>query len=305
MIKRLLMMILVIALFTLGTSYAIEGASDWAEDDLERLYEYSILKEEAFKNPKEDITREDFIYLMVTLYEDLAEETIEVDPNITFRDTDDIYALKAATVGITKGVGNDRFAPNEYLTREQMAVFIMKILKLTDKSYDEEMKGLPFNDDEAISSWAKESVYFAMGNGFFSGVGVNKFAPQMKATREQSLVLFKRLIHRYSLTGYSSMLSQKRVEEYDGPYTLSLENALDGIVKIYVLRNDETMKVGSGFYYDFNKIATNFHLIDEASEIVIEYADGEYYRGDVKILGFDQSMDIAALKSVREKHHYS
>lgn len=66
-------------------------------------------------------------------------------------------------------------------------------------------KDRTFSDDNIISDWAKDSVYFMAANDIISGVGDNMFAPQnitteqqatgyANATREQALVMAVRII---------------------------------------------------------------------------------------------------------------
>jgi hypothetical protein len=62
-----------------------------------------------------------------------------------------------------------------------------------------------FNDDEKISNWAKDSVYFMAANGIIAGTGNNLFSPRATtpseiamnyatATREQALTIAVRMI---------------------------------------------------------------------------------------------------------------
>lgn len=66
-------------------------------------------------------------------------------------------------------------------------------------------KPTAFADDDKISSWAKDSVYFMVANNIIKGVGDNKFAPKnttpaeeavqyANATREQALLIATRMV---------------------------------------------------------------------------------------------------------------
>jgi len=68
------------------------------------------------------------------------------------------------------------------------------------------------------------------------------------------------------------------------------------VVKLYVETVNGEFSTGSGFFYASGKIATNYHVIENARSIDIEFNDGTYYEGDVLILGYDQEKDIAALQ---------
>lgn len=51
---------------------------------------------------EKDITRGEFIYIAVRMYEVLSGVEIEIDKSIAFTDTNDSYALKGASVGSNK-----------------------------------------------------------------------------------------------------------------------------------------------------------------------------------------------------------
>ena len=63
----------------------------------------------------------------------------------------------------------------------------------------------PFADDELISGWARNSVYFMVANGIINGIGNHLFAPRnttpreeaigyATASREQALVIATRMV---------------------------------------------------------------------------------------------------------------
>ena len=86
--------------------------------------------------------------------------------------------------GVAKGTSATTFAPEQSVTREQMAAFICR--------YGEKMgiplkKGnaAPFADDNAISPYAKDSVYILVNEGIINGMGNNYFKPVVTATRAQ------------------------------------------------------------------------------------------------------------------------
>lgn len=167
---------------------ATDEPSGWATEGIEQLKDTGIFREEAFKNFKEDITRQEFIYLAVRIYETYAKKEIEIDPKIKFSDTDDIYALKGATVGITTGVGGGKFAPNAKLTREQLAVLMINTLDLFDIHMIEN-KDYKFVDENDFSSWAKDKIYLAKANNIIGGVGNDTFSSQGNATIEMALII--------------------------------------------------------------------------------------------------------------------
>jgi hypothetical protein len=75
----------------------------------------------------------------------------DIDPGISFDDIGgtvfETNILKLATAGITKGCnpaqGNTKFCPNDYVTRGQMAAFLVRAFGLTDDG-----EGNLFEDDD-------------------------------------------------------------------------------------------------------------------------------------------------------------
>ena len=89
-------------------------------------------------------------------------------------------------LGIAGGIGNDRFAPDQALTREQLAVILYQYAKYKgyDVSVDDEAE-LDFADSADVSSWAKTALKWAVQNKLINGVGSDRLSPRGQATRAQ------------------------------------------------------------------------------------------------------------------------
>ncbi|GJM36723.1 MAG: hypothetical protein DHS20C19_00900 [Acidimicrobiales bacterium] len=89
--------------------------------------------------------------------------------------------------GITTGVGGNRFAPDDQVTRGQMATFLWRL--------EGEPGGSPaagFNDVNAGAFYAK-AVDWLLHRGITTGVGGNRFAPNDPVTRAQMATFLWRL----------------------------------------------------------------------------------------------------------------
>lgn len=294
MMRKLIAVLLVFMIMSLVPSYAESfdlkwngTPSVWAQSDLEVLVDYSILEKEIFRTYQDTITRKDFIYLAVTLYETIMGEEITVDPKISFVDTNDVYVLKGATVGITSGIGNGKFGTTVKLTREQLATMMVKAIELTGTNLT--ASSFRFSDDMNISSYAKDSIYKAYNSKIINGSN-NNVNPKGNATIEQSLLIFKNIYENFVLYKGTQNISSvgKLSSEQIGLLSKS-------VVKIYVEDTEGNLSTGSGFVYDKGKIGTNYHVIENAKRIEIEFDDGTYYKGEVTIIGYDKDIDIAAL----------
>lgn len=225
-----------------GTSQNLETnlsatPSSWAAKSIEELRLEGLLKDEAFEGLTESITREQFVYLMVNLYEALTEDSIVIDPAVTFSDTEQVHVLKAATLGITTGIGNGQFGPDIVINREQMTTFLIKTLQLAKVSIKSSDMSVLFADDETISSWAKTFVYAAKVNNIMGGTGQNMFSPKVEATNEQALFITHNLLKKHgALTWFNEYNADRLYLKFDDElYKLPILNTM------YVSENDENV----------------------------------------------------------------
>jgi hypothetical protein len=219
-IMRNIVILLVVSLVFSSVAFAVvDEPSIWAEDFITELEAYDIIRPEALKGFKDNITRSEFIYLTVKMIEIVTGESIEVDDSITFTDTNDIYALKGASVGITSGIGDGKFGPNMLLTREQMATLLVNTLEqlgmntVTDPNYI-------FVDDHDFSSWAKNAIYLVKANDIMNGVGNDNFDASGYTQTEAALVVVTKLI-------------RKNLHKIDSSFVQSMnKNELEEVVKV-------------------------------------------------------------------------
>ena len=206
---------------TVGTATTFT-ASQWAQSELEEAAALGLipdcLKGADLTGP---ITRAEFAAVSVKCYEALTNTKTEPYPSNPFTDTTDVEVLKAFNIGTTNGTGPTTFSPKVLLNREQAATMLTRLYKKiaingwtleTDGNFANEFRAMfdmpeAFADDENISGWAKDSVYFMKAKGIIDGVGDNKFAPRAvtsseeamgyaQATREQAILIAKRMVKK-------------------------------------------------------------------------------------------------------------
>lgn len=101
--------------------------------------------------------------------------------------------------GIVAGIGNGKFGPDQNVTREQFAVFLMRYAKNLGYTMPIKEAAISFADAAKISSFAKEAVTACVRadiiNGSIKG-GKTYFNPKGNATRaELSMMIYKFLIN--------------------------------------------------------------------------------------------------------------
>ena len=188
---------------------AYSNASEWAIEEMDKAEIYDLIPDILKgEDMTQLITRQEFAALSVRLYESLikTDAAIVDEP---FEDIDDEDVAKAYGLGITKGVSDHLFAPDKDISREEVATMLTRTLKAYLPELDTSCSStFKFDDDFAISDWAKESVYFMVSKNIILGIGNNKFAPRnitsneeavkyANSTREQALLLAVRAFEAF------------------------------------------------------------------------------------------------------------
>ena len=100
----------------------------------------------------------------------------------------------AAENGIVKGVNTTTFAPNDQITREQIATILFRYAKA--EKVEGKLAGFP--DAEKISDYAADAMAWAVEQGLINGIsesdGKTYLAPQETATRAQIAVILMRYL---------------------------------------------------------------------------------------------------------------
>ncbi len=264
--------------------------SDWAQLEVTEAYEKDLIPESLIvQDLTQTISRAEFADLAVTLYEKMSGKKAQMGEN----SFDDIEShalkneiLKAYDLGITTGTNDNNFEPNLNITREQLATMLcraikkvkfedwdiskdfMHILKNTGQSF--------FIDDNNISKYAKNSVYFMADNKIVTGTGNNRFEPLNVATKEQAILISLRCFKEYA-DKTPKIFEWEFCRKYD-----------DGVI-IYDVNADNTSLI----YYDAYGNLLNYIDIETyidkngfIDDILIGKTEyGNTYSWDVNVLG--------------------
>lgn len=99
----------------------------------------------------------------------------------------------AVAAGITDGVGQGRFAPDEPVTRAQMAAFLWRYFQHIGARLPETVTDSLPGDYSAIPAYAREAAADLWRCGIFQGDGDNSFAPDRQLTRAEAAELLMRI----------------------------------------------------------------------------------------------------------------
>lgn len=165
----------------------------WAENSILNLYYKNILngKQDKIFAPNDNLTRAEFAKIAVLAMGNtigLGEtQFVDVKNHWSFR-----YVAAAYEMGIINGITEDRFAPDLPITRQDAAVILDRIAKMSEIKTDNVSLG--FTDYQDISDYAIEAVGHLSYLGVLNGHDDGTFAPKATATRAEIAVVFDRFL---------------------------------------------------------------------------------------------------------------
>lgn len=187
-----------VATETLYDTCVLNGASNWALEEIETLYPSGLIPPSLLGNYQETVTRGQLAHLLVCVYEQ-CRSTVNVRDEKTFRDIDDHpmkdSILKAYELGIINGTSKNTFSPDGKVTRQEAVTMICRFEgKMGNKTISTTAKNLSYYNDAAqIAEWAAPYVDYAYNQNIMQGAG-GRFSPANPFTVEQSLLTIARLV---------------------------------------------------------------------------------------------------------------
>lgn len=173
---------------------------DWFADDVMFTYKKGLMSgtntNPMMFSPNMTLTRG---MLVTTLYRKSGSPDVsgltnpfsDVPAELWYADA----VIWAAHNGIVQGVGGRRFDPDQSITREQIAVIMLRYAgaanQILPDVYEED---LVFADNAAVSDWASEAVKTIRQAGIIFGRPGNLFDPQGNATRAEAAAILRRFI---------------------------------------------------------------------------------------------------------------
>ena len=176
-----------------------DTSGHWAKEDIGFVASYGLLKgtSDTTFSPDTDMTRGMFI----TALGRLANTDVSGYEKSSFTDVkNDAYYMGyiqwASKNSIANGVGNGRFAPDQSITREQMAVIMQNYAKAIGITLPKIHEENTFADSTKISAYAKDAVKEMQTAGIINGKNGNLFDPQGRATRAEVSAVLHRFVER-------------------------------------------------------------------------------------------------------------
>ncbi|WP_410512620.1 SwmB domain-containing protein [Paenibacillus sp. BR2-3] len=173
----------------------------WSHAAVSELATKNIIDSSYGKNfkPEQKITRAEFAVILsrglgLQGSREMAQRFRDVQPSTQTGD----YIGAATKAGIITGYPDATFRPNAFITREQMAIMMIRAMEYTDHPIT--LKGTTvsvlssYKDKSKIQS--DEFVAKAIQSGIILGVSPGVFQPQGNASRGQAAVMLQRMLNK-------------------------------------------------------------------------------------------------------------
>lgn len=169
--------------------------SHWAYKEIMELSAANIVngfKDGTFK-PTGNVTREEFLKMLVEL-----RKLPKVSSAVPFNDVKpERWSVPYIAAGLTNGIllladFPDGFKPSQPITRNEMAVWIVRALQLPPQK---EEKLLGNVKDQADIKWNRDLIEAALGTGIIRGNPDGTFKGGNNSTRAEAAVMLVRALH--------------------------------------------------------------------------------------------------------------
>ena len=161
---------------------------DWYYDAVAYAYENGLFNGtgETTFSPEAPMTRAMFVTVLANRADNFVRGMFENKSSFSDVEKTQWYAPAvewANKFGLVSGVGGGRFAPNELVSREQMALILYNYAIQTENDTTIDDSALAaFEDADTVSGWAREAMEWAATHGVVKGSD-GKINPQNQARR--------------------------------------------------------------------------------------------------------------------------
>ena len=178
----------------------VAGPSDWSHEGIDYCVRRSLMVGTGVGtfSPGMNCSRAQIVQILYNLSGDKTDygnyylPFTDVAPGAWYYDA----VAWAYDNDVVSGTSESTFAPNDVITREQMAVILYGYTAEFAPEFTGNAASLnTFPDAGSVANWAYAAMSWAVGNGLISGMGsggVSYLAPQGSATRAQASAIIMR-----------------------------------------------------------------------------------------------------------------
>lgn len=170
--------------------------NDWYYDAVKYVYVNGLMSgvSDTTFAPNANTTRG---MIVTVLYRMENQPNVTIDNSFKDVKSTDYYGNAiywAKQNNIVSGYNSTTFAPNDNITREQMAAILYRYAAYKGYSVDKTSDLSNFNDTSNISNYALTPIKWAVSSGLISGMGDGTISPLGNASRAQIATILMRFI---------------------------------------------------------------------------------------------------------------
>lgn len=167
--------------------HRFKDVSGWYEFYVNTMVNAKVMSgvSDSSFQPDKAMTRAELVTTLANLSGDKLPAAGSPFADVAATDWFAPYVAWAQQSGITAGVTPERFMPQQQITREQMAVMLVKFMEYEKKELTLDQAEVHFADDSQISGYAREAIYLMQRSGVIGGKTGNRVDPQGQATRAE------------------------------------------------------------------------------------------------------------------------
>lgn len=179
----------------------IAGVKDWAGRQIAVAAAKGIIdgREEGAFVPAGNVTRAEFAKLIVKTFGLESATAKESFTDVNLGDWYQPYVAAAAEAGLIDGRAEGIFAPNETITRAELATIASRALtkvKMYKAVEAVDTALAAFTDADEVNTSLKSGVAFAAEQALVVGQDAGKFNPNAATTRAEAAVVIYRLLNK-------------------------------------------------------------------------------------------------------------
>ncbi|MBQ9967319.1 MAG: S-layer homology domain-containing protein [Oscillospiraceae bacterium] len=170
-------------------------STDWFYDEVAYVYEEGIMNGTTTTtfSPNDTLTRGMVVTMLWRIAGEPAVSSADTFSDVSYGAWYYSAVEWAAKNGIVNGVGNGKFAPDNAITREQLAAILYRYTTEYEGSTVSGGSFAGFSDADKVSEYAETAMKWAVGAGIITGSD-GKLMPAGNATRAQAAAMFARFM---------------------------------------------------------------------------------------------------------------
>jgi len=169
--------------------------SYWAYQPVNILYSKGVIQGDGQRNfyPEKMVTRAEFAKMVSHMFSITDPNATSTFADVGVNDWYYSYAASLAQNDIVNGKADNRFAPNDYITREEAVQILYRVVNHKNAVLEKKREIKKFADTDEISEFALVGIMSLYAGNVLNGYADETIRPKNKITRAESAQLIVNL----------------------------------------------------------------------------------------------------------------